>query len=177
VLLSGYLDMVSRLSGDQWNEGDVSCSVVRRVALPSAMYTLDGALESFLTVLDEMEVFEATIATEVRRTMPFLATTTLMMEGVKRGGGRETLHTVIKNHSVEVARAMRNGTLVQNDLAQRLGEDAEFPLSTKEIEALLSDMPRYRGAAVRQAEAFVGQVATVSQTHPEAAVYKPEPIL
>ncbi|MBA2773391.1 MAG: adenylosuccinate lyase, partial [Nocardioidaceae bacterium] len=33
VVLRGHLAMVGELAGDQWNEGDVSCSVVRRIAL------------------------------------------------------------------------------------------------------------------------------------------------
>ncbi|MDH4248067.1 MAG: adenylosuccinate lyase, partial [Deltaproteobacteria bacterium] len=126
AVLAGFMEMTARLAGDQWNEGDVSCSVVRRVALPGAFFTLDGALETFLTVLDEMEIFEFALAAEVRRQLPFLATTTLLMEGVKRGGGREALHEVIKRHSVAVARALREGSLNTNDLSARLGDDPAF---------------------------------------------------
>ena len=51
AVLAGYLTMASELAGDQWNEGDVSCSVVRRVALPGAMFAIDGLLETFATVV------------------------------------------------------------------------------------------------------------------------------
>jgi adenylosuccinate lyase len=64
VVLRGYASMVSELSGDQWNEGDVSCSVVRRVALPDAFYAIDGLLETMLTVLDEFGAFPAVISAE-----------------------------------------------------------------------------------------------------------------
>ena len=50
--------MAAELSGAQWNEGDVSCSVVRRVMLPDAFYACDGILETFISVLDSLEVFE-----------------------------------------------------------------------------------------------------------------------
>ena len=50
VVLRGHLSMVGELAGDQWNEGDVSCSVVRRVALPDAFFAADGLFETFLTV-------------------------------------------------------------------------------------------------------------------------------
>ncbi len=53
VVLRGHLSMVGELAGDQWNEGDVSCSVVRRVALPDAFFAIDGPVETFLTVLDQ----------------------------------------------------------------------------------------------------------------------------
>jgi adenylosuccinate lyase len=51
VLLRGYLAMAASLAGEQWNEGDVSCSVVRRVLLPDSFLAIDGLLEAFLTVL------------------------------------------------------------------------------------------------------------------------------
>ena len=51
VVLRGHLAMVAALAGDQWNEGDVSCSVVRRVALPDAFFAIDGLFETFLSVL------------------------------------------------------------------------------------------------------------------------------
>ncbi|HUJ74399.1 MAG TPA: adenylosuccinate lyase, partial [bacterium] len=96
AILAGFLEMTSRLAGDQWLEGDVSCSVVRRVALPGSVFALDGALETTLTVLDELQVFGPAIVEELSRELPFLATTTLLMEGVKRGGGREALHHVLR---------------------------------------------------------------------------------
>ncbi|MDH4224373.1 MAG: adenylosuccinate lyase [Deltaproteobacteria bacterium] len=177
TLLAGYLEMVSRLAGDQWNEGDVSCSVVRRVALPSAMFALDGQLETFLTVLNEMEVFEASLAAEVRRQLPFLATTTLMMEAVKRGAGREAAHEIIKRHAVDVARELRNGLLAENDLARRLGKDGAFPLSQTEVEALLANPSAFLGGAPEQVDYFVAQVDQVRAAHPHAAGYTPEAIV
>ncbi|MFX6872929.1 adenylosuccinate lyase, partial [Acinetobacter baumannii] len=92
--------MAAGLAGDQWNEGDVSCSVVRRVMLPDAFLAMDGLLETLLTVLDQMDVFEAVVATELNRYLPFLLTTTVMMEAVKKGAGRESAHEAIKEHAV-----------------------------------------------------------------------------
>jgi adenylosuccinate lyase len=177
TVLGGYLEMTARLAGSQWNEGDVSCSVVRRVALPGACFALDGALETFLTVLAEMEVFESAIAAEVRRHLPFLATTTLLMEGVKRGGGREALHKVLRDHSVAVARGLRDGSLPGNDLPRRLGEDTRFPMSEAEVLAVLADAARFLGAAPDQVDAFARRVAPLRERFPAAQEYRPEPIL
>ena len=91
VVLRGYLSMVGELAGDQWNEGDVSCSVVRRVALPDAFFAVDGLFETFLTVLDEFGAFPAVIERELDRYLPFLATTKVLMAAVRAGrrpGGR-----------------------------------------------------------------------------------------
>ncbi|HEX9842614.1 MAG TPA: adenylosuccinate lyase [bacterium] len=177
VLLGGYLEMTSRLAGAQWNEGDVSCSVVRRVALPSSMFALDGALETFLTVLGEMEIYEAAIAREVRNALPFLATTTLLMEGVKAGGGRETLHEVIRKHAVVVARALREGSLAENDLAARLGLDPAFPLDRRQVEDVLGDPQRFLGDAPGQTDAWLARLEPLRKRFPAAQDYRPEPVM
>ena len=100
AILKGHLTMAAELSGDQWNEGDVSCSVVRRVFLPDSFFAIDGLLETFLTILNQMEVYPAVIDQENQRYGPFLATTTLLMEAVKAGAGREAAHEAIKTHAV-----------------------------------------------------------------------------
>ena len=107
VVLRGYLSMVGELAGDQWNEGDVSCSVVRRVALPDAFFAADGLFETFLTVLDEFGAFPAVIERELDRYLPFLATTKVLMAAVRDGVGREAAHEAIKEHAVAVALDMR----------------------------------------------------------------------
>ena len=103
VILRGYLSMVGELAGDQWNEGDVSCSVVRRVALPDAFFAADGLFQTFLTVLDEFGAFPAVVQRELDRYLPFLATTKVLMAAVRNGVGRETAHEAIKEAAVGVA--------------------------------------------------------------------------
>ena len=107
VILRGYASMTAELAGGQWNEGDVSCSVVRRVALPDAFFALDGLLETTLTVLDEFGAYPAVIAAELDRYLPFLATTKVLMAAVRAGAGREQAHQAIKEHAVRVALDMR----------------------------------------------------------------------
>ncbi|WP_258008620.1 adenylosuccinate lyase, partial [Rhodococcus sp. ENV425] len=106
VVLRGYASMAAELAGAQWNEGDVFCSVVRRVALPDAFFALDGLMETFLTVLAEFGAYPAVIEKELNRYLPFLATTKVLMAAVRAGVGRETAHEVIKEHAVAVALAM-----------------------------------------------------------------------
>ena len=123
VILSGYLTMASGLSGDQWNEGDVSCSVVRRVFLPDSFFAIDGLLDTFITILNQMEVFPGMIEQENNRYGPFLATTTILMEAVKNGAGREGAYDAIKSHAVAAVKDLRSGEISQNDLVKRLGAD------------------------------------------------------
>ena len=126
VIVRGYVSMVGELAGDQWNEGDVSCSVVRRVALPDAFYALDGLFETFLTVLGDFGAFPAVIDNELQRYLPFLTTTKVLMAAVRKGVGRETAHEAIKEHAVSVALAMRERGLARNDLFDRLAADARL---------------------------------------------------
>ncbi|MEV7231492.1 MULTISPECIES: adenylosuccinate lyase [Polymorphospora] len=177
VILRGYLSMVGELAGDQWNEGDVSCSVVRRVALPDAFFAADGLFQTFLTVLDEFGAYPAVIARELDRYLPFLATTRILVAAVRRGVGREVAHEVIKEHAVAVALAMREKGIAENDLFDRLAADGRLGLGRAEIDALVSDRGAFVGAAAAQVRAVADRVATVVAAHPDAAAYDPAPIL
>ena len=128
VILRGYASMAGELAGDQWNEGDVSCSVVRRVALPDAFFAFDGLLETFLTVLDEFGAFPAVVARELDRYLPFLATTKVLMGAVRAGVGREEAHEAIKENAVASALAMREQGAERNELLDRLAADERIPL-------------------------------------------------
>src|SRR5688572_13398987 len=174
VILRGYASMVGELAGDQWNEGDVSCSVVRRVALPDAFFAFDGLLETFLTVLDEFGAYPAVIARELDRYLPFLGTTKVLMAAVRAGVGRETAHEAIKENAVAVALAMREEGLAQNDLLDRLAADDRLPLDRAALDALLADRLSFTGVASAQVASIVEQVAAVVDKYP---AYEPEPIL
>src|SRR3712207_9122702 len=122
VVLRGCLAMLGELAGDQWNEGDVSDSVVRRVALPAAFLAADGLFQTFLTVLDEFGAFPAVVQRELDRYLPFLATTNVLMAAVRRGVGREAAHEAIKQAAVGTALDLRAGK-ADNDVLARLAAD------------------------------------------------------
>ncbi|MDU3175589.1 MAG: adenylosuccinate lyase, partial [Corynebacterium striatum] len=176
VILRGYLTMVADLSGQQWNEGDVFCSVVRRVALPDAFFALDGQFETFLTVLDEFGAFPAMIDRELERYLPFLATTRILMAAVRAGVGRETAHEVIKENAVAVALNMReNGG--DQDLVERLAADERLPMSAEDLEAALADKNAFIGAAESQVNQVLTRINNLVSEHPKAAAYTPGEIL
>ena len=177
VIVRGYLSMIGELAGDQWNEGDVSCSVVRRVALPDAFFAVDGLFQTFLTVLDEFGAYPAVIARELDRYLPFLATTKVLVAVARRGVGREVAHEVIKEHAVAVALAMREKGLAENDLFDRLAADSRLGLSRAEIDALVADRSAFVGAASAQVAAIAAQVADIVAANPDAGAYDPAPIL
>jgi adenylosuccinate lyase len=176
VVLRGQLSMVGELAGDQWNEGDVSCSVVRRVALPDAFFACDGLFQTFLTVLDEFGAFPAVIQRELDRYLPFLTTTKVLMTAVRNGVGREQAHEAITQHAVGVALEMRQGR-TDNDLFDRLAADERLGLTREQISALVADPIEFTGAAVAQVQAVVRRIEEVVATDPAAASYTPGAIL
>ncbi len=176
VVLRGYLSMVGELAGDQWNEGDVSCSVVRRVALPDAFFAADGLFQTFLTVLDEFGAFPAVVQRELDRYLPFLATTKVLMAAVRNGVGRETAHEAIKEAAVGVALAMRQGQ-TENDVFARLAADERLGLTEQQLASLVAEPISFTGAAVDQVDTVVRRVEEVAARYPDAAAYRPGAIL
>ncbi|MEU0540083.1 adenylosuccinate lyase [Nocardia sp. NPDC005978] len=176
VILRGYGSMAAELAGAQWNEGDVFCSVVRRVALPDAFFAVDGMMETFLTILAEFGAYPAVIDRELERYLPFLATTRLLIAAVRAGVGRETAHEVIKEHAVAVALDMREQGR-EPDLLDRLAADDRMPLDRAGLDAALADRSAFIGAAEAQTAAVIAQVEKLVADNPEAARYTPGAIL
>ena len=177
IVLRGHLAMVGGLVGDQWNEGDVSCSVVRRVALPDAFLATDGLFQTFLTVLDEFGVYPAVVERELRRYLPFLATTRVLVAAVQAGMGREEAHEVIKGHAVAAALALRVDGASETDMFDRLAADVRLPLDRVTLDAVVEDPSAFAGNTPAQVAAVVERIAVVVAARPWAAAYDPEPIL
>ena len=177
VILKGYLTMIADVAGNQWNEGDVSCSVVRRVVLPDSFYCLDGLFETFLTVLGDFGAFPAVIEAELQRYLPFLTTTKVLMAAVRKGIGREQAHEAIKENAVAVALEMRETGRKDNDLFDRLAADHRLGLGAEEIAALATDPLDLTGTARGQVEQIAARIQQVIDAHPQAAAYVPGTVL
>jgi adenylosuccinate lyase len=176
VVLRGYASMAAELAGTQWNEGDVFCSVVRRVALPDSFFAIDGLIETFLTVLEEFGAYPAVIGRELDRYLPFLATTKVLMAAVRAGMGREAAHHVISEHAVATALDMRERG-AEPDLMRRLADDPRLPLDRAALDAALADKKSFTGAAGDQVDEVVAPVDELVGRYPDAAKYTPGAIL
>jgi adenylosuccinate lyase len=133
--------MAADLAGDQWNEGDVSCSVVRRVVIPDSFYVIDGLLHTFMTILKEFGTFEDGINKELNENLPLLATTKILMECVKAGMGREVAHEIIKKHSTK-----------SKDFFGSLVSEKDFPLTLDQLNSLIENPADFAGNAVDQSD-------------------------
>jgi adenylosuccinate lyase len=156
VLLRGYVTMVSELAGDQWNEGDVSCSVVRRVVIPDVFYTIDGLLHTFMTILHEFGIHEQNINKELSEQLPFLASSQILTELVKNGMGREVAHELIKKHATT--------TTVSNFFIALSGEK-DFPLSIDQLNDLIKDPSRFAGGAIEQSRQITDEIKKITKGH------------
>jgi adenylosuccinate lyase len=142
--------MAADLAGDQWNEGDVSCSVVRRVLIPDSFYVLDGLLHTFMTILNEFSIFEEKINSELSEQLPFLATTKILMECVKAGMGREEAHEIIKKHAT---------TTTPSSFFTALVSERDFPLSLDQLNKLIQNSAEFAGLAIEQSNAVQEMVS------------------
>lgn len=176
-VLRGHLAMVGGLVGDQWNEGDVSCSVVRRVALPDAFMAIDGLFQSFLTVLDGFVAFPGIAEREFHEHLPFLVSTRVLVAAVQAGLGRETAHSIIGEHAAAVTQARRSAKSDFPGLFDLLASDDRLPLDREALGEMLVDQSAMVGNAPAQVQAITERIAEVVATRPEAAAYDPEPIL
>jgi adenylosuccinate lyase len=176
-VLRGHLTMVAALAGDQWNEGDVSCSVVRRVALPDAFFAVDGVFQTLFHVLADFGAYPAVIERELRRYLPFLATTKVLVASVRTGVGREVAHEVIREHAVAVALEMREKGTDANDLFERLAADERLGLASDDLARVLAEPLDFVGAAPSQVRGFVAAVGPVLAAYPDAVRYEAEPML
>jgi adenylosuccinate lyase len=177
VILRGFASMTAELAGSQWNEGDVACSVVRRVALPDAFFAIDGLFQTFITVLDDFGAFPAVITRELEQNLPFLATTKVLMAAVRNGVGRETAHEAIKEHAVAVALHLREDERARNDLIERLAADSRLGLQKAALQQMIAEPLDFSGAAQAQVRAVVRKVNAVCERYPQDAAYAPAPIL
>jgi adenylosuccinate lyase len=176
-VLEGHVTMLGSVAGDQWNEGDVSCSVVRRVAVPDAFFAVDGVYQTLLHVLDGFGAFPRVVADELERYLPFLATTAMLLGLVRQGMGREEAHHALQGHAVAAALDARERGTDAEGLLERLAADPAIPLDAGALRALVADPLAFVGDARRQVAAFVGQVEKIVADHPAAASYRPERLL
>jgi len=154
VLLRGYASMASDLAGNQWSEGDVSCSVVRRVIIPDSFYTIDGLLHTFMTILNEFGIYEESINKELSEQLPFLATSQILTELVKQGIGREIAHELIKKHAT---------TTTASRFFKALASEKDFPLSIQQLNDLIKDPALFAGGAIAQSKQITDEIKKITE--------------
>ena len=142
-------------AGTQWFERTLDDSANKRIAVSEAFLALDGVLNLYLNVSENMVVYPKVIASHVNSELPFMATENILMEAVKRGGDRQELHERIRIHSMDAARRVKEEG-ESNDLIERIINDNTFPLSKEEILSII-DPKNFIGRAPGQVEDFMNE--------------------
>ena len=140
----------------QWFERTLDDSANKRISVAEAFLALDGVLNLYLNISENMVVYEKVIAAHVNSELPFMATENIMMEAVKRGCDRQELHEKIRVHSMAAAARVKQEGL-NNDLIQRIIDDGGFKLSEEEILAII-DPVKFVGRAPGQVVDFISTV-------------------
>ena len=171
IVLGGYMSMAAELSGSQWNEGDISCSVVRRVMLPDAFFACDGIFESFISVLNSLQIVEASLRSEINSNLPYLLSSRLLTFAVENGMGREATHKILRKHLSD------RENITVDVLAARLGKDTHFAMTEKEVAALLNYTDLNVGSSLKQIETFLSDSQKYLGNFPDVSGYKPVDVI
>ncbi len=137
----------------QWFERTLDDSANKRLVIPQAFMALDAVLNIYLNVASGMVVYPKVIAKRIGEELPFMATETILMEAVKRGGDRQELHEKIREYSMQAgARVKEEGK--QNNLIELIEADSAFHMTADEIDALM-DAKNFIGLANVQVVDFM----------------------
>lgn len=142
----------------QWFERTLDDSANKRISVAEAFLALDGVLNLYINISENMVVYDKVIAAHVNNELPFMATENIMMESVKRGGDRQELHERIREHSMAAAQRVK-GEGLDNDLIKRIIADNSFNLSKEEILAII-DPTKFVGRAPSQVVEFIDEYIT-----------------
>ena len=139
----------------QWLERSLDDSSNRRLVLPDAFLGADALLTLAAHIAEGLTVREEAIAARVARELPFMATETILMESVLKGGDRQYLHERLRVLSFEAQDAVRRGE--ENPLVERIAGEKDFQLSREEIESFV-DPKYFTGRSAQQVEEFLAEV-------------------
>jgi adenylosuccinate lyase len=140
----------------QFLERTLDDSANRRLTIPEAFLATDAILILMENVVSGLEVHPARIRRRLEDELPFMATEQLLMRAVRAGGDRQDNHERIRKHSIEAARAIKEGA-TRNDLLERLAADREWKVPLRDMQAAL-DPAAFVGRAPQQVDEFLREV-------------------
>ncbi|WP_291582472.1 adenylosuccinate lyase [Clostridium sp. UBA6640] len=143
-------------AGTQWFERTLDDSANKRISVAEGFLALDGVLNLYLNITENMVVYPKVIAAHVNNELPFMATENILMEAVKRGGDRQELHERIRIHSMDAARKVKEEG-ESNDLIQRIIEDESFNLTKDEVLSIINPS-KFTGRASGQVDDFIQEI-------------------
>ena len=137
----------------QWFERTLDDSANKRISVPEAFLSIDAILSLYINVVDGLVVYDKVIYRHFMSEIPFMATENIMMDAVKKGGNRQELHELIRQHSMEAGKTVKvEGK--ENNLAELIAADPAFGLTVEEITSHF-EPKNFVGRAPQQVEDFL----------------------
>jgi adenylosuccinate lyase len=124
--------------------------------IPEMFLATDAIMVLMGNIAGGLEVHPARIRRRIMDELPFMATEKLIVRAVRAGGDRQEAHEIIRRHSIESARALKDGA-ERNDLLERLAADPAFHLSLSEMRDI-TDPADFVGRAPAQVDDFLRDV-------------------
>ena len=137
----------------QWLERSLDDSAIRRISIPEAFLGTQACLSLQQNIVQGMRVYPKMCERHLNEHLPFLATESILMEGVQAGGDRQDLHEKIRAHAVDAARRMKEEG-IPNPLVEALEKDPDFAFAKGRIRKLL-DASLLVGRAPQQVDEFL----------------------
>lgn len=156
----------------QWFERTLDDSANKRISIAEGFLALDGVLNLYMNISKDLVVYEKVIKTHVNNELPFMATENIMMEAVKKGKDRQELHEIIREHSMEAAKKVKQEGL-NNDLIERIINDDRFGLSKDEIVKII-DPSKFIGRSINQVIEFIDEYINPILENNKQISYKSE---
>lgn len=141
--------------GMQFFERTLDDSANRRLVIPESFLATDAILILMENIASGLEVHPARIRRRLLDELPFMATEELIVRAVRAGGDRQEAHERIRRHSIEAARAMKDGG-DRNDMLDRLAADPSFGVSFEDLQSALQP-DRFVGRAPQQVDEFLAE--------------------
>jgi adenylosuccinate lyase len=143
-------------AAEQWFERTLDDSANKRLSIPEAFLAADASLILALNICDGLVVYPKVIEQHLQNELPFMATENIIMEAVKRGGDRQSLHEKIRVHSMEASRQVKEKGLA-NDLLQRIAADKTIGLTRNDLDTLFNTTT-FIGRSPQQTVEFIEKV-------------------
>ena len=151
-LINMQLDF-SHTHSNQWFERSLDDSAIRRIDIPQTFLLCNAVLKLYQNITDGIVVNEAIIDKYIKEELAFMTTEVILMELSRKGKSRQEMHKIIKKHSVDAGKKVKEGK--RNDLIERIVEDKNIDLDEKELKDLLDNPDRFSGLAKEQTENFL----------------------
>ncbi len=139
-------------ASSQWFERTLDDSANRRISIPEAFLSVDAILALYSNIIGGLTVFPKIIKRRLDGELPFMVTENILMHCVKQGKDRQTVHELIRKHSIAAATALKQGE--DSRLLERIAEDEGFGLTMDEIMQIIEES-NLTGIARLQTEEFL----------------------